>query len=278
MGKQENLIINVALTGNVPTRKITPHVPVSPEEIAEDAKKVYDLGASIVHVHARDDNGFPTYRKEIFREIILRIREKCEDLIITVSTSGRKVKDIAKRLEVIELDGDEKPDMASLTLGSMNFINEASMNHPQDIVFMLQQIRKAGLKPELEIFDTGMANYAGYLFKKKYLEGANYANLLFGSLGTMPATPKSLVNIVEELDERITWAASGIGSFAFQIQSLAVAVGGHVRVGIEDSIYMNGTKELATNQKLVARVRKVAEVLEREIMTVQEVRNKLGIP
>ncbi len=277
MGRRHKLIINVALTGNVPTKELTPHVPISPEEIADDAKKVYDLGASIVHIHARDSNGCPTYKKEIFREIILRIREKCEDVIITVSTSGRKVKDVGKRLEVIELDGDAKPDMASLTLGSMNFINDASVNHPRDIIFMLKQIREAGLKPELEIFDTGMVNYADYLFKKKYLEGVNYANLIFGSLGTMPATPKSLINIVEELGERMIWAASGIGSFAFQIQCLAVAVGGHVRVGVEDSIYMNGSRELATNQKLVARVRKVAEALEREIMTVQEVRQNLGI-
>lgn len=277
MDKKNKLIINVALTGNVPTKELTPFVPITPEEIAADAKKVYDLGACIVHIHARDKDGCPTYKKEIFREIILRIREKCEDVIITVSTSGRRVKEVEKRLEVVELDGEAKADMASLTLGSMNFINEASMNHPHDILFMLDQIIKAGLKPELEIFDSGMAHYAGYLNEKGYLQGVNYANLLFGSLGTMPATPRSFINIVESLDERIIWAASGIGSFAFQTQCLSVTIGGHVRVGVEDSIYLNGKEKWATNEKLVVRVRKVAEALEREIMTPKEARKTLGI-
>jgi uncharacterized protein (DUF849 family) len=266
------LIINAALTGIVPTKKQTPFVPVTPEEIARDAKRVYDLGASIVHIHARDKNGDPTHKKGIYREIILRIREKCEDIIITVSTSGRKTRKLDERLEVLDLDGDAKPDMASLTLGSLNFINDVSISHPRDILLMLGKIHAAGLKPELEIFDTGMANFAKHLFKTNRIQGPQYANLILGSLGTMPATPRDLFHLVSSLPDGCMWAATGVGSFTFQTQCLSISAGGHVRVGIEDTIFMNGKRELATNEKLTQRIRRVADAMEREVMTATELR------
>jgi 3-keto-5-aminohexanoate cleavage enzyme len=271
------LIINAALTGIIPTRDQTPHVPITPAEIAREAKQVYDLGAGMVHIHARDKEGNPTSDKEVYREIILRIREKCEDMVIIVSTSGRRAKSLHERLAVIELDGDAKPDMASLTLGSLNFRNDVSITHPRDLLFMLQKITEAGLKPELEIFDAGMANYAMYLFDQKYLRGRHYANLILGSLGTMPANPKSLFHLVDGLPETCLWAATGIGRTAFQVQCLAIAAGGHVRVGIEDGIYLNRNKELATNAALVRRVQQVAEAMGREIMTAAECRALLFV-
>jgi 3-keto-5-aminohexanoate cleavage enzyme len=269
------LIINAALTGIVPTKKQTPFAPVTPEEIARDAKRAYDLGASIVHIHARDKNGEPSHKKAIYREIILRIREKCDDIIITVSTSGRKTKILDERLEVIDLDGDAKPDMASLTLGSLNFMNDVSITHPQDILFILRKIHAAGLKPELEIFDTGMANYAEYLFRTNRIWGPQYANLILGSLGTMPATPRDLFHLVGSLPDECIWAATGVGNFAFQTQCLSISAGGHVRVGIEDTIFMNSKRELATNEKLIQRIRRVADAVEREVMTATELRTLL---
>ena len=271
----QKLIINAALTGIVPSKQQTPFVPITPEEIANDAKSVYDLGASMVHIHARDKSGAHTADKEVYREIILRIREKCEDLIITVSTSGRRTKSLRERLQVIELDGDAKPDMASLTLGSLNFMNEASVTPPQDILTMLETIIASGLKPELEVFDTGMANFAAHLFNKKLIQGPQYMNLLLGSLGTMPATPKDLFHLVGSVPEECIWAATGVGKFAFPTQCLSIAAGGHVRVGIEDGIFMNRQKELATNPKLIERVRRVAEAMGRPIMTARELRTVL---
>ena len=270
--RDRKLIINAALTGIVPSKEQTPFVPITPEEIASDAKRVYDLGASMVHIHARDENGAHTADKEVYREIILRIREKCEDVIITVSTSGRRTKNLHERLQVIELDGDAKPDMASLTLGSLNFMHDVSVTHPHDIRCMLETIIASGLKPELEVFDTGMANFAAHLFNKGLIQGPQYMNLLLGSLGTMPATPKDLFHLVGSLPEQCIWAATGVGKFAFQTQCLSIAAGGHVRVGIEDGIYMNGNKELATNAKLTERVRRVAEAMERPIMSAKELR------
>ena len=274
----DKLIINAALTGIVPTKEQNPYVPINPKEIADDAIKVYNLGASIVHIHARDEYGLPSHRKEIFKEIIDRIRQKSSDLIITVSLSGRRVKELSQRMEVLELDGDLKPDLASLTLGSMNFINESSINLPEVILTLLNAMQLAGIKPELEIFDTGMANYAKYLFKKGFTVGNHYANLILGSLGTMAAEPKNLIHLLGELPEKIIWAATGVGQFAFDMQALSIAIGGHVRVGLEDSLYMDKAKhELATNEKLVLRVRRVSESVGRDIAFPKEVRRILNL-
>lgn len=274
----DKLIINAALTGIIPSKKENPNVPITPKEIAEDARRVYNLGASIVHIHARDKNGNPTHKKEVYKEIIERIREKCIDLIITVSTSGRKTKSVQERFEVLELDGDAKPDMASLTLGSVNFMHDCSINPPDVILSLLNSMQASAIKPELEIFDVGMANYAKYLFKKGHLNGNYYCNLLLGSIGTIPATPKNIFHLVDELPDHLIWGATGIGRFAFNVQCLAIASGGHVRVGLEDSIYMDkDKKELATNEKLVLRLKKIAEAMGREIAAPKETRKLLNL-
>lgn len=273
------LTINAALTGIVFNKHDTPHIPLHPEEIAADARKVCALGASILHVHARDPDGRPSCDPAIFREIILRIREACgKEVIITATTSGRKEKDIERRMDVLNLEDDCKPDMASLTLGSMNFIREASINTPDSIRRLAETMKQRGIKPELEIFDYGMAHYAGFLQKKGILEKNAYANLLLGSLGTVPAHPKHITGLVEMLREDTTWAATGIGRFAFEMQRQAISMGGNVRVGLEDGMYMDAEKtELATNEKLVARLCTVARAMGREISSPVETRARLGL-
>lgn len=272
------LIINAALTGVVPSKKDNPFLPTTPKEIAADALKVVRLGAGILHIHARDEEGSPTMDKQILREIIARIREKCCDVVITLSCSGRRQKGIEQRLSVLDLEGPYKPDMASLTLGSLNFMHEASINAPQDILLLLEKMHCLHIKPELEIFDTGMANYAAYLRKKGALQGVNYANIILGSLGTMPATADDLVHLVRGLPPETVWAATGVGGFAFIVQRLAIAMGGHVRVGLEDSMFIDvGKSELATNEKLVQRVVRLAEAMEREIASPADIRATLGL-
>ncbi len=274
----DKLIINAALTGIMPSKKDNPFVPITPEEIADDAKRVYDLGASIVHIHARDKNGNPCSKKEIYKEIIERIRDKCSDIIITVSTSRRRTKSLEERIEVLSLEGDVKPEMASLTMGSLNFMHDCSINPPEAIMSLLNAMHASGIKPELEVFDFGMANYAKYLFKKGYLNGNYYCNLILGSLGTIAATPRNLMHLVDELPEELKWGATGVGRYAFDVQCIAIATGGHVRVGLEDSLYLDKNKrELATNEKLVLRVVKIAEAMGRKIATSKEVRELLKI-
>src|SRR5712692_5369861 len=151
----DKLIINAAVTGMVPTKAENPHVPITPEEIAADVKRCYDAGASIVHVHARDESGRATYTKEIYCEIINRIREVCPDILISGSTSGRIFTEFSQRAEVLSLN----PDFGSLTLGSMNFPKQASINAPETIQALARAMNERGIVPEWEIFDLGMVDY-----------------------------------------------------------------------------------------------------------------------
>jgi 3-keto-5-aminohexanoate cleavage enzyme len=268
------MIIQLAPTGMIPMKKDTPHVPISPDEIARDAFKAYRLGSSVVHIHARDSEGRPTHKKEIYEDIISRIRDKCPDMIICVSTSGRSDPDIRHRMEVLEL----KPDMASLTLGSVNFSKGPSMNSLEHIETLAHAMINNGVKPELEVFEAGFINTAKYLVKKGYIKPCLHFNLILGSLGSMPADIRDLAYLAGSLPEGSTWSAAGIGRFQTQINAAAIIMGGHVRVGLEDSIYYNyERRELATNEQLVKRIVNTANDLGREIASPQEAREILGL-
>ncbi len=273
------LIINVALTGMVPTKRDSPYVPISAREIAEDCRRCRDLGATIFHLHARDADGTPTYRLEVYREIVGAVRQSCPDSIVCVSTSGRMFKTFEERAEVLDLSGDLKPDMASLTLGSMNFPKQVSINDPTMIARLAEKMRAREILPELEVFDAGMVDYAKYLIERGVVGGPIYLNLLLGSLGTLSATPLNLAFLVQALPAGATWAAAGIGRYQFSMNSLAITMGGHVRVGLEDNLYMNASKtQLATNPALVARLVTLARAAEREPASADEARALIGLP
>ena len=274
----EPLIINLAATGMVPTRADSAAVPLTPEEIAADCRRCVAAGASIVHLHARDADGRPSSEREIYREIVARVRAACGDVAICVSTSGRVVQDLEKRAAVLDLDGAEKPDMASLTLGSLNFPAQASVNDPDTIRALADRMRERGIVPELEVFDLGMLDYARYLIDRGVLREPFYFNLLLGSLGTLAATPLNLALLVEKLPAGATWAAAGIGRFQLRMNAMAVAMGGHVRVGLEDNLYMDAAKrEPATNLALVDRVAGISRALGRRLATPAEARQRIGL-
>jgi uncharacterized protein (DUF849 family) len=271
----EKLIIKLAPTGMIPTKEMTPYVPVSPDEIARDTQKAYQLGVSVVHIHARDAEGKPTYKKEFFEEIFAKVRERCPDIIICASTSGRMHPGVEQRSLVLQT----RPEMASLTTGSLNFPHYASVNPPETIKALAGEMRKNGILPELEIFEPGFINTARYLARKGYLKPPLHFNLLLGSLGSIPAGLRDLVYLVDSLPEGCTWSATGIGRFQMQINAAAILMGGHVRVGLEDSIYADyPAKKLATNELLVKRIVRIANDLGREIATPDEARAILGIP
>jgi 3-keto-5-aminohexanoate cleavage enzyme len=260
----EPLIINLAPTGMVPTKDQTPHVPLSPEEIVEDVDRCRALGVSIVHVHARDEEGRPTHRREYFAEVIEGIRRLDPELIVCATCSGRYVTD---------------PDMASLTVGSNNFKSEASVNPPHVIQALAERMTARGIKPELEVFEPGMLHYARYLCERSLIEEPCYVNVLLGSLGTSPASPGSLGTFLALMPESWTWAVAGIGSYQLEANLLGIGSGGHVRVGLEDNIWWDRARtELATNHMLVERVARIAELAERPIATPREVRERLGLP
>lgn len=275
----DKLIINAALTGMVPTKAQNPALPVTPAEIIADARRCRDAGASIVHIHARERDETPSYRKDIYAEIISGIRQACPELLICGSTSGRTFTEFAQRTEVLNPAANCRPDLASLTLGSLNFPTQASVNEPQMIQSLAEAMRCGGIMPELEVFDLGMADYAKYLVDKQFLSPPFYANILLGSLGTLSATPHNLVAVVRALPEGTIWSATGIGRFQFQVNCLAIAMGGHVRVGLEDSLFYDAAKTRpATNPGLVERLVNVAHSMERDIATAAEARRILSIP
>ncbi len=263
----------------IPRKSDTPHVPITPSEIAEDARLAREAGASIIHLHAREDDGEPTYRKALYAEIIAKVREVADDLIICVSCSGRNFKEFAQRSEVLELEGDVKPEMASLTLGSLNFPKTASVNTPQMIQDLAQKMNDNGIVPELEVFNIGMVDYSQFMIRKGMLKPPFYYNILLGSLGTLSATPLNLVTTVNALPAGSVWAATGIGRFQFNMNALAVMMGGNVRIGLEDNLYMDLDKaELATNAALIERVANLSRAAGRQVATPDEARAIIGIP
>ncbi len=272
------LIINLAPTGMVPTRVQNASLPETPDQIAEDAERCRAAGASIIHLHARESDGSPTYRSDIYREIIAKVRGRAPDVIVCVSTSGRNFKTFEQRSEVLNLDDDVGPEMASLTLGSMNFPQQASVNEPAMIKKLADTMNERGIVPELEVFDLGMIDYAKYLIDRKILREPFYFNLLLGSLGTLAASAFNLAAAVMSLPAGSTWAGAGIGRFQFLMNSIAIPMGGNVRVGLEDNLlWDHETKEQATNLRLVERLARLANAAERKVATPDEARQIIGL-
>jgi len=271
------LIINAAITGMIPKKSDTPHVPVTAEEIIADAVMCGRAGASIVHLHARDANGDPDYRKEVYAEIIRGIRSLSPDLIICVTTSGRTHTSFEKRSDVLGLEGAVAPDMASLTLGSMNFPRQAVVNAPEMIKRLALQMKERRIIPELEVFEPGMITTAKALIDMGILVPPYYFNLLLGSIYSTPATMFDLSHMVQSLPAQVTWAATGIGASQLQINVAAILMGGNVRVGLEDNIFHDFRKrELGTNEGLIQRIVRLANELGRDIATPREARALMG--
>lgn len=265
--------IVLAPTGMVPTRAMTPHVPLTPKEIAADVAAAAEIGVSSVHLHARDEGGEPAWDRNIYAEIIGEVRAVCPDVVVNVSTSGRTWSELEKRADVLALDGDLKPDMASLTLSSLNFMSGASVNAPDVIRGLARIMRDRGITPELEIFDLGMLNFANVLRKEGLLVGPVAANLFFGNVAGLQATPSEVGLAVDRVPEETTWSGAGLGAFQLTAQALAINAGGGVRVGLEDGIHLDRARTvLARNVDLVDRVHRLLEIAERPAMTPADYR------
>jgi 3-oxoadipate:acetyl-CoA acetyltransferase len=273
------LIINFCPTGMIPTKALTPHVPISPQEVIEDACGALERGAAIIHLHARDDEGRPSYLASIYEQMILGIRRHYRDAIVCVSCSGRNFPQLERRSEVLELTGAARPDLASLTLTSLDFPTGTSQNDPDMVIALAGRMVERGIKPELECFDFGMINAANMLIGKGLVGPAPYYfNLLLGSRYSVPATARHLSNMIQDLPERSLWSAAGIGLFQLPMNTLALAMGGHCRVGLEDNIYHDfGRTRLATNLGLLNRLATLAETFGRSLATPLRARALLGL-
>ena len=272
------LIINFTPTGTIPSKDMTPYVPTSPDEIIDEVLEARQYGISMVHIHARDEGGNPTYQKDTYAKIIRGIREVDPTLILCVSTSGRNFLEFEKRSECCELDGICKPDMASLTLSSLNFNKQTSINSPEMIQALAKKMLKMNIKPELEIFDLGMINYAKYLHKKDLIAPPFYFNFILGNIACAQANILNLGLMINELPENSIWSVGGVGDSQLKMNIIGMVNGGGVRVGIEDNIWLTPKRDkLASNMDLLKRIRDIAQVLEIEIATSGDVREMLHI-
>jgi 3-keto-5-aminohexanoate cleavage enzyme len=271
------VIVNVALTGAVPTPDDTPHVPLTPEQIAEDAIACARAGASIVHVHVRDEDGRQVHRADLYERAIGPIRDAVPELILCGTTSGRVVGEVRERMTVLHLEPALRPDMASLTLGSFNFPKTVSNNAPDVIITLLCEMNDLGVKPELEVFELGMVNTLHQLMDRELIAPNPYVNVLLGSMGSAPAFVGDLARIVERLPDPCEWAAAGIGVFQRPMVLAAIAMGGNVRTGIEDAPRdIDGTP--TSNVRAVELAVAAASVAGRGVATPSEARERLGLP
>lgn len=275
----ENLIIDFTPTGMIPTRSITPHVPVSISEIIEEVHSAWELGITKVHLHARDEQTeSPSYKKEIYAAIIEGIRKFAPTLVICVSLSGRTFNKFEERSQALELEGNIKPDFGSLTLSSLNFNKIASINTPEMIQDLAAKMKELGIVPELEAFDAGMINFAKYLIKKELLDPPYYFNLLLGNIACAQADILHAGIMIRDLPENSIWSLAGIGEHQLMMNSVAIAIGGGVRVGLEDNIwYDNSRTKLASNSDLLKRISVLAEANDRKIMSSEEFRQKMNL-
>jgi len=266
------LIITAALVGAEVTREQTPYVPYTPLEIAEEAYRCHQAGASIVHIHVRDKDGKPSQDTEIFRETMRLIREKC-DIIVQISTGGAVTATAEERVAPLVL----RPEMATLTTGTCNFGDDVFMNSPAIVESIAKALQQHGVKPEVEVFEVGMIQNALNLVKKGLLSEPLHFDFVLGVPGAMPATAKNLLHLVESIPQGATWTVAGIGRAELPLGVMAIVLGGHVRVGFEDNIYYAKGVLAKSNAELVARIVRIARECQREVATPDEARRILSL-
>jgi 3-keto-5-aminohexanoate cleavage enzyme len=272
----EKLIITAALTGSRITREATPYIPITPEDITASAIECWEAGASIVHIHVRDPNtGLGTQDLELFRQVAEPLRERT-DLVLCLTTSGIPGKNlgIEERLVPLELE----PELASFDAGSINLGGSVFINTPEFLQTAAVRMREKGVKPEVEIFDVGMMITSLRLREEGYLTDPLHFQFVLGTPWGIPATPKSLVHLLDYLPERSTWSVIGIGKAHLPISMMGLILDGHIRVGMEDNIYYRKGELAKTNAQFVERIVRIAKVYGREVATPEDARRILNLP
>jgi len=271
------VIITCAITGAETTSDRQPNLPITPQEQGEAAQEAVQAGASIIHLHVREDDGTPSQRLERFEESINEIRSRVPDVIIQMSTGGAIGETIDNRAAPLVL----KPEMATLNMGTMNFGDDVFYNHPKDIERLAQKIYENGIVPELEIYEVGMLETAARLLKKGILQEPLFMQFVLGVPGGMSGDVRNLNHLLEMkktyFGEDPHWVVAGIGRYELPLAEAALKLGGHMRVGFEDNIYYEKGVLAKSNAQLVERVAKLAKKLGREVVNPKEARKILGI-
>ncbi len=270
----EKLIITAAICGAEVTKEHNPAVPYTVQEIGDEAEKAYKAGASIIHLHVREDDGTPTQSKERFKACIDEIKKRCPDVIVQPSTGGAVGMTNAERLQPTELN----PEMATLDCGTCNFGgDDIFVNTENTIKEFGEKMIALGIKPEVEVFDKGMIDMAKRLCKKGYIKTPMHFNFVMGVNGGISAEPRDLVFMAGSIPEGSTFTVSGIGRNQFPMAVMAILMGGHVRVGYEDNIYLSKGVLAKSNAELVEKAVRLAKEFGREIATPNEAREILGL-
>lgn len=274
-------VINLASTGMVPTRKMSPHVPLNQQEIVENVAACLELGVQMFHLHARDADGHHTGEPEVYGRMIEAIRKLPggDTAILCVTTSGRVDNSFSARSRVLDLDGSMKPDMASLTLSSLNFQQQASTNPPETIRLLARKMLERRIRPELEIFDLGMANFLSVLLKEDLVKFPCYVNLLLGNVAGGQASDLHLaaIRLALPLNDCLV-SVAGIGREQLRANILGLLFADGVRIGLEDNLWQDQSRQTyATNASLVQRILRVAGELERPLYSSADLRARLKI-
>ena len=261
-------VINFTPTGTQTTRENS-LAPLTPNEIIEETHQAYELGITMVHIHARElDTLENTYKKEIYRQTIEGIRKHCPDLCICVSLTGRLYPELEKRSEVLEL----YPDMGSLTMSSINFPKAASINEPDMILKLIERMDHYGVIPEIECFDSGMLNYTNFLIKKNILKGPHYINVIFGNIYNTQLDLSTISSIIQNKPKDSIMCFGGIGKDQLYSNVLGLIYADGIRIGLEDNLYYFG-KEKTTNLSLLERTHRLLKEFNLDFMTPTEFKN-----
>ena len=281
------VVITCAITGAADTVGKHPAIPVTPQQIAESALQAAEAGAAIVHIHVRDPKtGSPSLDPELFREVFERIRERDADVIVNLTTGeGGLVRLKGATVDATPADpharaahlGKLRPDMCSLDMGSLNFGDDLFVNTTSDIATIADTARGVGVRVELEVFDTGHIRFAQHLIDRGKLSSPPLFQLCLGIPWGAPATVESMLHMRDMLPDDALWAAFGIGAAQFPMVAAAVLLGGNVRVGLEDNLYLARGVLAPTNASLVDRSVAIVESLGARSATTREAREILGI-
>jgi len=271
----EKLIITAAITGSRITREITPHIPITPEEIVQSAYECWQAGASIVHIHVRDPNtGQGTQDLEVFKAVVEPLRQKT-DLILCLTTSGIPGRNLPTEDRIAPVD--LKPELASFDAGSINLGGTVFINSPEFLDRAAEKMKETGVKPEIEIFDLGMMITSLRMRDQGKLDEPLHFQFVLGTPWGAPATPKSFLHLHEHIPDNATWSIIGIGKGHLPMSMMALAMGGHIRVGLEDNIYYSKGVLAETNAQFVARIVRISKEYGREIASPAEAREILSL-
>lgn len=270
----EKLIITAAICGAEVTKANNPAVPYTVGEIVREAKSAVEAGAAIVHLHVREDDGTPTQSKARFKECIDAIMKECPDVILIPSTGGAVGMTAEERLQPTEL----YPEMATLDCGTCNFGDDVFENTMPMMRAFGRRMMENNIKPEYECFEMGHLDTVLNMARKGEVPGAPMQfNFVLGVQGCTPATVQNLAWMVNAIPAGSTWTATGIGRNAFTLAAAAIVMGGNVRVGFEDNLYLSRGVLAKSNGELVAKVVRLAKELGREVATSDEARQILGL-